>query len=51
MKCPQCDIEMEIVDSGTYQDSTWYHYECPFCDYCYTAASILDNVSKSHDNN
>jgi hypothetical protein len=49
MNCPQCDIEMEVVDSGSYKGHTWYDYQCPFCDYCYSEEPDWDSMSGGHD--
>lgn len=49
MNCPQCDVEMEMVDFGSYNGKEWYQYECPFCDYCCSDEPDWDSMSGGHD--
>jgi hypothetical protein len=48
MNCPQCDIELEAVESCNYRGLIWNMYECPVCDYCCTEEPDWDNVPEGY---
>lgn len=49
MNCPQCNIELEVVDCGVYKGKLWNEYECPECDYCFSEEPDWDSMPGGHD--